>query len=57
MKKTSLKILILSILLLLVVPCVANAATEIIVKQGEEYIIYSDAINSNNVSLRLAKQN
>lgn len=55
MKKTSLKILILSILLLLVVPCVANAATEIIVKQGKEYIIYSDSISGNNVSFAFSK--
>lgn len=55
MKKTSLKILILSILLLLVVPCVANAATEMIVKQREEYIIYSDAIIGSNVSFAFSK--
>lgn len=57
MKKSSLKILILNILLLavLIVPGIVSAATEMVVKQGKEYIIYSDAINGDNVSFAFSK--
>lgn len=57
MKKSSLKILILNILLLavLVVPGIVSANTEMVVKQKEEYIIYSDAIKGDNVSFAFSK--